>query len=79
MIPLAMNSCGVLEPMLRVSKMKLLEFLAKIHGTNPKSFPSPVRGGFEEMRKSEPEPRIEAAAGTSAMASASSVVSPTPY
>uniref|UniRef100_G3X6J6 MAGE domain-containing protein n=1 Tax=Bos taurus TaxID=9913 RepID=G3X6J6_BOVIN len=54
-----------------VSKMKLLEFLAKIHGTNPKSFPSQ----YEEALRDEEErarARIEATAGTSAMASASS-------
>ena len=54
-----------------VSKMKLLEFLAKIHGTNPKSFPSQ----YEEALREEEErarARIEATAGTSAMASASS-------
>ncbi|KAB0344676.1 hypothetical protein FD754_021602 [Muntiacus muntjak] len=54
-----------------VNKMKLLEFLAKIHGTNPKSFPSQ----YEEALRDEEErarARIEAMAGTSAMASASS-------
>uniref|UniRef100_A0AC11C7L5 Uncharacterized protein n=1 Tax=Ovis aries TaxID=9940 RepID=A0AC11C7L5_SHEEP len=34
-----------------VSKMKLLEFLAKIHGTNPKSFPSQ----YEEALRDEEE------------------------
>ncbi|XP_014960178.2 melanoma-associated antigen B10-like [Ovis aries] len=56
-----------------VSKMKLLEFLAKIHGTNPKSFPSQ----YEEALRDEEErarARIEAAAGTSAMASAKAKV-----
>ncbi|KAB0403140.1 hypothetical protein E2I00_002997 [Balaenoptera physalus] len=54
-----------------MSKMKLLEFLAKIHGTNSRSFPSQ----YEEVLRDEEEraqARIEARAGTSAMASASS-------
>ncbi|OWJ99293.1 MAGEB16 [Cervus elaphus hippelaphus] len=46
-----------------VNKMKLLEFLAKIHGTNPKSFPSQ----YQEALRDEEErarARIEATAGT---------------
>ncbi|XP_057573655.1 melanoma-associated antigen B16-like [Hippopotamus amphibius kiboko] len=53
------------------SKMKLLEFLAKIHGTNARSFPSQ----YEEALRDEEEraqARIEARACTSARASASS-------
>lgn len=35
-----MNSCGTQEPMLKPAKMKLLNFLAKTHGTNLRCFPS---------------------------------------
>ncbi|XP_012592105.2 melanoma-associated antigen B16-like [Microcebus murinus] len=54
-----------------IRKMKLLEFLAKVHGTDPSSFPSQ----YEDARRDEEEraqARISARAGSTSTATASS-------